>query len=64
MLIKNPRNHEELAALVRTLISAPELRKRLGENARRTAERFTVKENARQVMEAYEHVLALKGETQ
>jgi UDP-glucose:(heptosyl)LPS alpha-1,3-glucosyltransferase len=46
LILKDPRDPEELAALIRRLSGDPELRERLGGNAVRTARNYTWEQNA------------------
>ena len=53
------RSPDSLAVALRQLIESPEERQRLGENARRYAERhFAAERNSAQVMEIYDRVIA------
>ncbi len=55
-LLVEPGNPNELAGAILRLVGSPELRRRLGESARRAAvEKYTWQHNARRVLDAYEH---------
>ncbi|MBI4220629.1 MAG: glycosyltransferase family 4 protein [Chloroflexi bacterium] len=57
-LLVRPRSEEALAAVLRTLILDPELRRRLGEHARQSVEQYRWNTVARRVLDYYEIVLA------
>jgi hypothetical protein len=56
-ILEDPTNTEELAGLIQRLQQDEGLRKRLGENARLTAERYTWDCNASQLRDLFEEVL-------
>jgi len=61
LILKDPRNPEELAQLIRHIYEDAELRQRLGENAAQTAKQYTWERNARQMHEVFLHVVKGKG---
>ena len=60
LILEDPRDAASLAKLISTLAGDPGLRKRLGENARKTACHYTWDRNAEQLGALFDEVLAKK----
>jgi UDP-glucose:(heptosyl)LPS alpha-1,3-glucosyltransferase len=56
-ILENPQDAAALASMIRNLYNDAELRKRLGENASRTALKYTWDRNADQLREVFEGIL-------
>jgi UDP-glucose:(heptosyl)LPS alpha-1,3-glucosyltransferase len=61
LILKDPRDAETLAGMIRTLQTEPALRRRLGENAANTASQYTWERNAEQFRSLFEEVLQDKA---
>jgi UDP-glucose:(heptosyl)LPS alpha-1,3-glucosyltransferase len=57
LILKDPRNPEELAHLIQLLYSDKALRERLGQNASQTVQQFTWKQNAQVMHEVFLQVV-------
>jgi UDP-glucose:(heptosyl)LPS alpha-1,3-glucosyltransferase len=62
LIVQDPNDAEELAAQIRRLCQDPNLRRQLGENAARTALRYTWDQNGEQMKEILMSVLRHKKE--
>jgi UDP-glucose:(heptosyl)LPS alpha-1,3-glucosyltransferase len=63
LILRDPRDAEELAALIRRLYENPEERRRLGENASQTARQYTWDRNVAQMHEIFQEVIRWKAAT-
>ena len=61
LIVQDPANAEELAAKIRLLLDHPELRRRLAENAARTAQKYTWDRNGEQIRAIFEDALRRKN---
>jgi UDP-glucose:(heptosyl)LPS alpha-1,3-glucosyltransferase len=61
LIMQNPRDHRELAELLRLLCSSPDLREQLGREARITAQRYTWECNAAQTWSFLDEAAAKKA---
>jgi glycosyltransferase involved in cell wall biosynthesis len=61
LIVRDPTNAEELAAKIRLLLGDSELCMRLGENAARTAQRYTWDRNGEQIRTIFEEALRRKN---
>ena len=61
LLVQDPANAEELAAKIRLLLDDPELRRRVAENAARTARNYTWDRNGEQIRAIFEDALRRKN---
>ena len=61
LILNDPRDAAALARLISELYSDSALRKRLGENARRTASQYTWSRNADEIGDVFEEALAKRG---
>jgi glycosyltransferase involved in cell wall biosynthesis len=56
-ILENPQDASALASMLRDLHNDAALRERLGENASRTAQKYTWDRNAEQLREVFERIL-------
>jgi len=60
LILEDPTDAEELARLIRRLYEDAEFRRRLGENAARTAKQYTWENNAAQMRALFEQARRLR----
>jgi UDP-glucose:(heptosyl)LPS alpha-1,3-glucosyltransferase len=60
LLLDDPTNLNEIAEKINLLTSNENLRKQIGENARKTAQKHSWEEKARRTIEVYQEVLEMK----
>lgn len=60
LVLEHPRDPVELAGLIRRLVESAELRRRLGDNAARTAQQYTWERNAEAMHRIFHEVLTKK----
>ncbi len=61
LVLRDPKNFDELAEMIRRLFARADLRWQLGENAARTAQAYRWERNARQTQALLEEVVARKN---
>jgi len=61
LLLDNPTNSKEIAEKMNLLISNKDLRKQMGENAYKTAQKYSWEETARKTLKVYQEILTTKN---